>query len=424
MRLTQGLRADLQAAVETILDQRLSLRSPAPLGVAFSGGSDSLALLLAAHAWARGAGRELLVLHVDHGLQARAADWARRCAEVAESLDRPFLRLVWTGPKPERGVPAAARAARHRLIADAAREVGARVVLMGHTADDLAESAAMRAGGSSTPDPKIWSPSPAWPEGRGLFLLRPMLGLRRADLRAALADAGWSWIEDPANANLAYARARARRAQPPPPQAPPATPDLRPLAEQAIEPWPGVLSLPRKALHSTPAAGVFVGVAALCASGGARPPTPAARQRLAEALAGDRSVAATLAGARIESNADHVLFFREAGEAARGGLAPLNLTPGVRQVWDGRFEIETQAPGLCVRRLAGLARRLPALAQAELKAVPASARGGLPILARMAEPDAPLAGEAAPARLTSLVLPRLHAACGLIEREPVVAPPP
>lgn len=424
MRLTHGLGPALQTEVEATLDQRLSPTSSAPLGVAFSGGSDSLALLLSADAWARRVGRKLLVLHVDHGLQAAAAGWARRCADVAQSLGHPFVRLAWTGPKPERGVPAAARAARHRLIADAAREAGARVVLMGHTADDLAESAAMRAAGSSTPDPKTWSPSPAWPEGRGLFLLRPLLGLRRADLRTALAGAGWSWIEDPANANLAYARARARRDQPPPPRAPPATPDIRPLAGQAAEPWPGVLSLPRGALRGEPAAGVFVGVAALCAGGGARPPTPATRRRLAEALAGDRSVAATLAGARIEADADRVLFFREAGEAARGGLAPLNLTPGVRQVWDGRFEIETQAPGLCVRRLAGLAKRLPRSAQTELQGVPAGARAALPVLVRVAEPETPLAIETVAARLTSLVLPRLHAACGLIEREPVAAPPP
>lgn len=420
MRLTQGLRPDLQTAIGAVLDRRLSRTSAAPVCVAFSGGGDSLALLIAADAWARSVGRDLLVLHVDHGLQADAADWARRCADVARRLDRRFVRRAWCGPKPPRGLPAAARAARHRLIAEAARTAGARVVLMGHTADDLAEAAAMRAAGSSTPDPKVWAPSPVWPAGRDVFLLRPLLGLRRGELREALVEGGWSWIEDPANADLAYARSRARRQRPVPPADAAPRPDPSGLAHQTREPWPGVLSLPRAALRRHPAADVFVGVAALCAGGGSRPPAPAARRRLAEALSGEGPVAATLAGARVAADAERVLFFREAGEAARGGLASRPLAPGVTEVWDGRFEIEAQAPGLCVRRLAGVARRLPPAARTALQEVPQAARGALPVWAKAADPLA-VSVDPALARATSLVLPRLQAACGLIDREPVAA---
>ena len=200
-------RLDLEQAVGDVLDRRLQARHPRPIAVALSGGGDSLALLLATAAWAERAGRELLVLTVDHGLRAESADWTRTCAATAQRLGLAFRALAWTGAKPASGLPAAARLARHRLLADAARQARARVILMGHTASDIREAVAMRAAGSTTPDPREWSPSPVWPQGRGLFLLRPMLGLGRAEIRDWLTARGETWIDDPANADPAYARA-------------------------------------------------------------------------------------------------------------------------------------------------------------------------------------------------------------------------
>src|SRR5207247_1209422 len=82
-------------------------------------------------------------------------------------LGADFQALRWDGDKPVTGLAAAARTARHRMLADAARRAGARAILMGHTGSDVLEAEAMRAAGSTTPDPKEWAPSPAWPEGRG-----------------------------------------------------------------------------------------------------------------------------------------------------------------------------------------------------------------------------------------------------------------
>ena len=163
--------------IRAILDRRLRPESRRPVAVAFSGGGDSLALLLAAAEWSGAAGRDLLVLTVDHQLQPDSAAWTRACATTAARLGVTFRALSWTGEKPATGLAAAARTARHGLLADAARAAGARVVLMGHTADDILEARLMRARGSTTPEPREWSPSPAWPEGRGVFLLRPLLGL-------------------------------------------------------------------------------------------------------------------------------------------------------------------------------------------------------------------------------------------------------
>jgi len=203
--------SDLQATVGEVLDRRLQPAHARPIAVALSGGGDSLALLLMADAWAKRAGRTLVVLTVDHRLKPASASWTAACAATAARLGLAFQALSWEGDKPATGLPAAARDARHRLLADAAREAGARVILVGHTADDGREAARMRETGSTTPSPREWSPSPVWPEGRGLFLLRPLLALGRADLRAWLTARGETWIDDPANADLTYARPRARQ---------------------------------------------------------------------------------------------------------------------------------------------------------------------------------------------------------------------
>jgi tRNA(Ile)-lysidine synthase len=404
----------LDHAVAEVLDQRLRKGTSRPLAVALSGGGDSVALLLTAAGWARTAARPLLVLTVDHRLQAESAAWTAICAERARSLGAAFRALAWTGPKPATGLPAAARAARHALLAEAARQAGAAVILMGHTADDVLEARAMRAAGATTPEPREWAPSPAWPEGRGVFLLRPLLGLTRAALRDWLAARGEAWIDDPANDDPRFARARARSAGAFEAAPPPAAPDTRALARACRADAAGVLSLPRAELRRAEpdAARAFLGAACLCAAGTTRPPAAARLSRLGAGLAAPGAVTATLAGARIEADGETILILREAGERARGGLAPLALAPGQTAVWDGRFEI-TADRTMGVRALAGLAARLPADQRQALSAFPPRARPGLP---------ATLAADGA-SRLVldacrPLALERLHAACGVIDREP------
>ncbi|MGI8841265.1 MAG: tRNA lysidine(34) synthetase TilS, partial [Caulobacteraceae bacterium] len=244
--------ADLARAA---LDRRLERNAAAPLVVAFSGGGDSLALLIAAKAWADAAGRRLLAVTVDHRLQEAGAAWAAWCQARCQGLGIAHQTAVWEGDKPATGVAAAARAARHGLIAQAARAVGARVVLMGHTADDRLESNFMRAAGTGVADPAEWAPSPVWPEGRGVFILRPLLAARRADIRRALTAAGETWIDDPANLDPRQPRGRARivlagggeieRGAPPP--------RCAFLLAHVIAGPAGDLALPREVLRAAPA---------------------------------------------------------------------------------------------------------------------------------------------------------------------------
>ena len=403
--------------VHAILDRRLRRDSVAPLAVGLSGGGDSHALTLMTASWAREHGRRLVVLTVDHGLRPESRAWTEACSALACRLGLEFHALEWTGEKPARGLPAAAREARHRLLADAARALGARVILLGHTASDLDEAAAMRAEGSSTPSPREWSPSPAWPQGRDVFLLRPMLTLGRAEIRAWLETRGEGWIEDPSNIDLRFARARARAsAAPERLDASARLPGgLADLARTVATDAAGVLSIPRKALSAAEAPRL-IAAASLCAAGSSRPPRRDRLERLIAVLQGSEAVTTTLCGARIEADAREVRFMREPGEMARGGLADLELTgPGV---WDGRFEIVTSRPAR-VTALAGHAASLPDVQRRALRSFPAHARGALPaIIDDTGDVACPALTALEGVAVRPLALDRLLSACGVIDREP------
>ncbi len=405
------------------LNRRLDPVSTRPLAVAFSGGGDSLALLLIANAWARNVGRKVLVLTVDHGLDPKSAVWTQQAGEAARKLGVDWRPLSWSGDKPTSGLQAASRAARHRLLADAAREMGARVILMGHTADDVRESDLIRQETPSHGRLRPWSPSPAWPQGRGVFLLRPLLASRRDDLRDRLAAEGLGWRDDAANADLRFARARARaelslRKDTPPL---PIIADLDlPLARDFSVTLDGRLVVARRDLAEAPPDVVrrVLGAALLCVAGGTRPPSGPLLERLRTRLAGSTPLTVSIAGARIVANTDTAVVAREAGERARGGLSQVALGIGRAEVFDGRFEAEVSASGFSLAALTGLAAHLDRRDRGRLRAYPAYARPSLPVLidteGRLNLP-APFGG--GPGQVRALVGDRFAAACGLVSCE-------
>jgi tRNA(Ile)-lysidine synthase len=339
------------------MDRRLDPNASEPLAVAVSGGGDSMALMHFAAAWGARHRRSLSVLTVDHGLNPASPAWAGFVAHAAERLGFSTRVLRWGGDKPETGLPAAARAARHALLADAARKQGARVLLMGHTADDLLETHLMREEGSTVGHPDEWTPSPAWPEGRGLFLLRPLLTLRRAALRAWLGEEGERWIEDPANADTRYARGRARAylAQNPGFSGP----EIRTL--QRLEDHPplsafvqaepgGLLVLRRDWLRD-----LFDPSAILCraiASAAGRSGQGGAYKAfgLAVRLKRAEAVGATLAGARIETRGRA----SSRGPRSRAGAGSPARPQGPERPWCGTVGSRSKPtdPGV-IRPLAG-----------------------------------------------------------------------
>jgi tRNA(Ile)-lysidine synthase len=399
--------------------ERLNAADRPPVAVALSGGGDSLALLHLAKTWADGAGRSLIALTVDHGLQPRSAPWSRLAAERAGRLGVPHRTLAWLGEKPATGLPAAARSARHALLADAARSAGARVILVAHTADDLMEAELMRRMGASAPSPRLWSPSPAWPQGRGVFLLRPLLTHRRADLRALLEGLGETWIEDPANDDPRYFRTLARRRLGDCPTIPPPPSVLSPPSgwEAVEEGRGGELALPRDTLNVCPTdRRRLIGVLALCAAGTIRPPAATSLDRIATRISGG-GFSASLAGARVEANGERVMFCREAGERARGGLQSADLALG-ETIFDGRYLLSARQSGYRVSPLSGLVARLPPAERDRLRAIWPTVRGALPaVVAPSGAVSCPVLAPNHAVLAKPLGLARLHAALGVIADE-------
>jgi tRNA(Ile)-lysidine synthase len=411
------------AAVLGAFERRLEPRAVAPIAVAFSGGGDSLAALLATKAWADRHGRAVLAINLDHRLQRQSAAWQGAAAEAAARVGASFRALAWNGPKPDHGLPASARAARHRLIAAAAREAGARVVVFGHTADDVLEAELMRSEGLRVGSPREWAPSPVWPEGRGLFLLRPLLTLRRAAIRQALRDAGHAWIDDPANEDQGSPRVRARLriagagtfAENSPDDA-----GLANLARSVTTSPHGFLRIDRERLRRAPrtAGRKLLSAAVLSVGGGESPPRGERLGRLYDKALAAAPFQATLAGSRIVGAKD-LLVVRDAGEIRRGGLAPLDLRCGEPVVWDGRFELTAARSGLGVRAIAGAIGRLEPAQHAALLGLPALARPATPALSGCGDrPVSPILASHTPVRIVSLAASRFWAACGAISKEP------
>jgi tRNA(Ile)-lysidine synthase len=184
------------------------------LVLAVSGGPDSVAMMWLAARWRRAMprGPRLVAVTVDHGLRPEAAREAREVKRLATSLDLPHRTLRWRGPKPGTGLPAAARDARYRLLAEAARAAGATHVLTAHTRDDQAETLLMRMARGSG----IAGLAAMARQSRrgGVVLARPLLQIPKARLVATLKKAKIGFADDPTNRDAAFTRPRLRALMP------------------------------------------------------------------------------------------------------------------------------------------------------------------------------------------------------------------
>lgn len=196
--------AELAEAFAASLDR---IAPAGPLGVALSGGSDSTALAVLA------AGRARHAATVDHHLRPESGVEAAAAGRLASHLGYDHRILAWDGAAAKAGpgnLSAEARSARHRLLGDWARAQGLAAVLLGHTMDDQAETVVMRLARGSGVDGLAGMAERV--EIAGTLWLRPLLGLRRADLRDFLTARGIAWAEDPTNDDRSYDRVRVRRA--------------------------------------------------------------------------------------------------------------------------------------------------------------------------------------------------------------------
>ncbi len=186
------------------------VKSAPALVLAVSGGPDSVALMWLAARWRRSLARgpQLTVVTVDHGLRPEAAREAREVKRLAAELGLAHRTLRWRDAKPTTGLPAAAREARYRLLAEAARKAGASHVLTAHTRDDQAETLLMRLlRGSGIAGLAAMARLTTRDD---IVLARPLLDVPKSQLIATLKRAKVGFADDPTNRDAAFTRPRLR----------------------------------------------------------------------------------------------------------------------------------------------------------------------------------------------------------------------
>lgn len=185
-------------------------KSLARVGVAVSGGGDSMALLHLYAQLAKSEGFQVEAVTINHGLRPAAVEEAALVASFCATHEIPHETLAWDDWDKSGNLMAAARTARYRLIAGWAAKRGIDGVVLAHTRDDLAENFLMRLArksgtdGLATMDIRF--------ERHGVQWARPLTRQSRADLRDYLQRHDVAWAEDPTNDDDAFERTHARQA--------------------------------------------------------------------------------------------------------------------------------------------------------------------------------------------------------------------
>ena len=182
----------------------------ARIGVAVSGGPDSLALLLLAAAARPG---RVEAATIDHALRIEAREEAETVGDLCRTLEVPHAILTarWDQP-PVTAIEERARKERYRLLGYWAEERGLAAVVTAHHAEDQAETLFMRlARGSGVKGLAAIRPR-SIVSGAHVRLVRPLLGWRRSELEAICSDAGLEPVRDPSNDDEQFERVRVRRA--------------------------------------------------------------------------------------------------------------------------------------------------------------------------------------------------------------------
>jgi tRNA(Ile)-lysidine synthase len=183
---------------------------PSSLGIAVSGGSDSMALLHLLVAFAKVHGITLHAATVDHGLRPEAGAEAAMVARICRGLGIGHHVLEWQGRDHKGNLQDEARKARYGLLAQWANDVGVEAVALGHTADDVAETFLMRVSRRAGVDGL--AAMPASFERDGISWVRPLLRAHRSDLQTYLGAENIKWVDDPSNDDDRFERVRMRKA--------------------------------------------------------------------------------------------------------------------------------------------------------------------------------------------------------------------
>lgn len=352
--LNRSAAAPLSAAEFAAAMDRIADGLPrGGLAAGISGGADSMALALLLDRWCRTEGRSFTALVVDHGLRAESASEAAMVADWLAGRGIVAEVLRWSGDKPTAGIQQAARAARLGLMTAWCGAQGVPALLLAHHRMDQVETVLMRLDRDSGLDGLAGIRPLRW--HGGIALIRPLLDIDPARLRATCLAFGQPWVDDPSNLDVRFARVRFRQAGP--------ALAAAGLDEGTVLRLAGALD--RLASWTERQLAAFIaehgrlaaaGYAAVDRSAFAALPEPLGRRllrdllrcvggrdhpsrgdrldRLYGALARDDARPATLAGCRIWNREGDLWFAREPSRSP----PVCTLRPGGSLLWDGRFE--------------------------------------------------------------------------------------
>ncbi len=350
----QGIEAEEFAQLMSVIALP---RNPFRIGVAVSGGADSMALCLLLRNWLKAKGGELFAVTVDHGLRPESgieAQWVH-ARLVAEGIEHDVLTRSFAGDDKEKGSSQVrARKARHDLIAKWCKEKEIFFLALGHHLDDQLETFLMRLVRQSKSD-GLAGISMQRQDG-AMTLIRPLLRFPKERLIETLRHYGWGWIEEPSNQRADYLRNRIRQQLP--------TLERQGIRRSSLERITHSLGRIRRSLQKKTDAFIdqrvrlnpigYVEIdfreserfqteifkrvlqrTLLTVGGGNYSPKTNKLDRLSLSLMSPEPVKLTLGGCEIIKRDDVVFIVRE------NRLVPkLPLTPGQECLWDNRFFVQ------------------------------------------------------------------------------------
>ncbi|MCY4152651.1 MAG: tRNA lysidine(34) synthetase TilS [Aestuariivita sp.] len=204
-----SLKSDFPA-IHHALDSEFGMYRSMRLGVAVSGGGDSLALLHALTEYFSDRPTQIIAATVNHRLRPEALSEVQFCAEIANKLKIEHQVLNWDDWDGKGNLQAQARQARYDLLTTWARHNQISNLTTAHTANDQAETVIMRLARAAGVEGLAGIPRSRNIEG--VRVLRPFLSLGREQLQAYLTNRGVNWISDPSNDNRRFERVKVREA--------------------------------------------------------------------------------------------------------------------------------------------------------------------------------------------------------------------
>jgi tRNA(Ile)-lysidine synthase len=346
-RQTRGAAQTPEAAIDRFLT---ALKGPAHILIAVSGGSDSTGLLVALAERIKSRSITDIILSaatIDHELRAGSAAEARQVAALCARLAIRHVTRLWQGEKPKTGLMAAAREARYGLLVKTAAELCANLIVTAHTLDDQEETLAMRSKRRTVRKAfALTGIADAVLFDRRIWVVRPLLGCRRREIRLFLSNRGVDWIDDPSNEDPRYERVRVRRQLEieAPSTAPANGITERTMLAEAAAAWltahvavhSGLIGeVSREGLAGDSAVVTFaLSYLAAALGGQAFPPGRMQFRRILDFLSEGSSGRRTIAGVVFDLRRGGLYLMRE-----NRSIAPVTVLPGERTIWDGRFEI-------------------------------------------------------------------------------------